>query len=293
MPVTYPPSAPTVTNLGIETISRFLNTPTLVERRLRTLAENRFIGDVLLSGRVPASGGAVQYEQNETIFPDRAIESVTPGGEFPLTTVGLGPSLMSSVAKWGVDALVTDEAIKRMLRNPVDRAMQKLVNGVVKQVDTVALTAINAALTQTIAVTTSWSTSTHILRDLLTAKATINALNQGYNADTAVVDDFVYATLMSDATIAAGLRREDPQNPIYTGDFPVIGGLRILPTPNLPTAGRAYVLDSTVLGSMVDEEPLSSKSIRDEEHEQWRLRAKRVTVPIVQEPNAAVYLTGI
>jgi hypothetical protein len=293
MPVTYPPAAPTVTNLGIETISRFLNTPTLVERRLRTLAENRFIGDVLLSGRVPSSGGSVQYEQNESIFPDRAIEAVSPGGEFPLTTIGNGPSLMSAVAKWGVDALVTDESINRLLRNPVDRAMQKITNGVVKQVDSLALAAINVSVTQTIAVATAWSTSTKILRDLLTAKATINALNQGYNADTAVVDDFIFAIVMSDPTIAAGLRREDPQNPIYTGDFPMIGGLRILPTPNLPTAGRAYVLDSTVLGSMVDEEPLSSKSIRDDEHEQWRLRGKRVTVPIVQEPAAAVVLTGI
>lgn len=293
MPTTYPPAPPTVTSDGIVTISRFLNSPTLVQRRLRTLAENRFIGDVLLSGRVTTSGGAVQFEQNESIFTDRVPEAVEPGADYPLTTLGIGPSLISPVRKWGVDTLVTDESLKRLLMNPVDRAFTKLVNGVVKQVDTVALTAIAAAVTQTMAVATAWATSTKILRDLLTARATILALNQGYDPDVAVVDDLTYAIIMSDTTISAGLRREDPSNPIYTGDFPVIGGLKILPTPNLPVSGRALVADSTVLGSMADEEPLGSKSMRDEVKENWRLRAKRIVVPIVQEPAAAMFLTAI
>lgn len=293
MPTTYPPAPPTVTTDGVLTISRFLNSPALVQRRLRTLAENRFIGDVLLKGRVPTSGGAVQYEQNESIFTDRKPEAVEPGGDYPLTTLGIGPSLIAGVKKWGLDTLVTDEAIKRLLMNPVDRAFTKLVNGVVQQVDSVALTAISAAVTQTLAVATAWSTSTKILRDLLTARATVLALNQGYDPDIAVVDDFTYAIVMSDTTISGGLRREDPRNPIYTGDFPVIGGLRILPTPNLPVAGRALVADSEQLGSMADEEPLTSKSIRDDKNEQWRLRAKRHVVPIVQEPASAIWLTGI
>lgn len=296
--VTYPAlPAPSVLSDGTLTISRFLNTPTLIQRRLRTLAENRFIGDVLLSGRAPSAGGAVQYEQNESIFPDRPVEAVEPGAMYPTSTVGRGPSLISAVRKWGLDAIVTDEAIRRLLMNPVDRALQKLVNGVVKQVDTVTLAAIAGAVTQTIAVATAWSTSTKILRDILTGKATINALNQGYNPDTLAVDDFTYAVVMSDPTIAAGLRREDPENPIYTGRFPVIGGVRILPTPNIPTPGTAILLDSSLLGSMVDEVPLIGGSIREENGptvvEGWVLRAKRVVVPIVQEPASALIFTGI
>jgi hypothetical protein len=50
MPYTYPPAAPTLSG-DVETISRFLNSPTLVARRLRTLAEQRYIADTLLSGR--------------------------------------------------------------------------------------------------------------------------------------------------------------------------------------------------------------------------------------------------
>ncbi len=294
--VTYPPAPPTLSG-DIVSINRFLNTPTLIQRRLRTLAENRFIGDVLLSGRAPAQGGSVLFEQSETIFPDRAVEAVEPGTKFPTSPISNGTALLAAVRKWGIDAIVTDEAIKRLLRNPVDRAMTKLTNGVVRQVDVVTLTAISAAVTQTMAVGTAWATSTKILRDLLTAKATIIALNQGYVPDTAVVDDLTYAIVMSDPTINAGLRREDGKAPIYTGEFPMIGGMRILPTPNIPVAGTAFVLDSTLLGSMVDETPLTGGSLREENGpsvvEGWVLRAKRVVVPIVQEPNAAIKITAI
>lgn len=299
MPTTYPPAAPTVDSAGIETISRFLNTPTLVQRRLRTLAENRFITDRLLRGDVQASGGAVQFEQNESIFPDRAAEAIEPGAKYPITTLGIGPSLISAVKKWGLDAVVTDEAIRRQLRNPVDRAMAKLVNGVVKQVDSVSLAAINLAVTQTMAVATAWATSTKILRDLLTAKATIVALNQGYDPDVAVVDDLVFAIIVSDPTIAASIPRETANSPVLQGTsaLPVVGGLTIMPTPNLPTAGTAFVADSMALGGHADEVPLGSNSIREENGptvvEGWVLRAKRVTVPFVQEPAAAIKLTGI
>lgn len=237
------------------------------------------------------------YEQGESIFTDRSVEAVEPGAKFPLTTLGQGTALISAVRKWGIDAIVTDEAVRRLLMNPVDRAMTKLTNGVVRQVDTVALAAISAAVTQSIAVATAWTTSTKILRDILTGVATIRALNQGFEPDTLVVTDLVYAIIMSDTTISAGIRREDPNSPIYTGEFPVIAGVRILPSPNIPIANTALLLDSTQLGSMADEVPLSAGSIRQEDGptvvEGWVLRAKRVVVPIVQEPSAALKFTGI
>jgi hypothetical protein len=56
---------------------------------------------------------------------------------------------------------------------------------------------------------------------------------------------------MSDPTIVHAIRREDPSNPVYSGEFPSIGGLRILATPNLPAAG-AWVLDSSMLGGIAE-----------------------------------------
>lgn len=296
MPTMYPPTAPTISG-DIVSINRFLNSPAMVERRLRTLAENRFIGDVLLSGRVQAEGGAVQFEQSESIFASRTAEAIEPGAKYPNSGIPDGTSLISPVRKWGLQTTVTDEAIRRLRRNPVDRALTKLTNGVVQQVDTVTLAAIAAAVTQSIAVATAWATSTQILRNILTGVATIRALNQGFEPDTLVVGDLIYAIVMSDPTISAGLRREDPSNPVYTGEFPVIAGVRILPSPNLPVANTALLLDSTQLGAMADEQPLTANSIREEDGpsvvEGWVLRARRVVVPIVQEPSAALKFTGI
>ncbi len=304
MPVTYPPAGPTLSG-DVETINRFLQSPTAISRRLRTLAENRFISDALLTGRYPTAGGAVLYEQSESIYTDRAVESVSAGSEYPLTTVSSGTAQIASVVKWGQDALVTDEAVKRLLMDPVNRALTKLVNQMVRSVDSVTLSAIASGVSQTIAVTAAWTGGTAaILRDLLRAKAAIIGLNQGYDPDTAVVTDLQYAYIMSDLTITNALMRENSSNPVYTGSFPVISGLRILPTvaANLPSA-NPMVLDSKLLGGMADEQlggpgysgavqGVESKTIREDVSDRWRLRARRITVPVIVEPNSAIQITG-
>lgn len=295
MPVTYPPAAPTISG-DIETISRFLNTPTLVQRALRSLAENAFIADTILSNTVAASGGAILYEQSESIFADQVPNAVAPGAEFPLSTVGTGPAVLAAVQKWGMDTLVTDEAIMRMFRNPVDRALQKLSNSIVKQVDSVAMTAISTAVTQTSAAAALWSTSTTLVREIAAAVAGIVDLNQGYDPDTIVLSRTAAAYLTSNDKVLSLLPRENwnsSSGPVFTGYLTRLLGLDVLTTPNLPVNTVALVLDRKVLGGMANEVPLTSRSIRQEENERWRLRAKRVVVPFVQEPNAAWKITGV
>lgn len=294
MPITYPPAAPSLSGDTL-TISRFLNSPTLVQRALRTLAQNRFIADTLLQGRPGVSGGAVLVETSETIFADRNPQAIEPGSEFPLSTVSTGLGQLLAVSKWGLDTVVTDEAILRQGFNPVDRALMKLVNSVVRQVDTVAMLAIRTALTTTAAAAGTWDTSTTLVREIAVAKATIMALNQGYDPDTLVISDLKAAHLTSNATALGILPRESrTDNPIVVkGLLSEILGLDILVTPNLPVATEAYVVDRKVLGGMAEETPLTSKSIREELLERWRLRAKRTVVPYVQEPGAGVRITGI
>jgi hypothetical protein len=305
----YPPSPITISG-DVETINRFLQSPTLVARRLRTLVEQRFIGDFLLQGRATPAGGAIVYETSETIYTDRAVGSVSPGSEYPITTVSTGAAQVAKVTKYGQDTFVTDEAIARMGFSPVDRALLKLGNTMVKAADATVLSLIASAVTQTIPATQTWSTagapgvsgSSFILRDILKAKATILALNQGYSPDTLVVDDVTYAYVASDPTVVQAAQRESTDTAVYTGSFPVIGGLRVLPTPNLPAAG-AWVVDSTMLGGIANESlgggyqsagmGVESKSMREDEEDQFRLRARRVFVPYVQEPNAAIKITGV
>lgn len=306
MPVTYPPAPPSLSGDTLS-ISRFLNSPTVLQRALRSLTQQRFISDVLLSGRFQVSGGAVEYQQAESIYSDRAVTAVDAGSEYPLSTISTGAAQIASVSKWGQDAIVTDEAIQRLQFDPVQRALTKLVNQMVKKVDSVALAVIASQVTQTTTAVAAWApgtASTNPLYDLAKAVAVINALNQGYVADTVVVDDTHYAQLMNNTQVLTALRRENPENPAYTGQIPVLSGLRVLVSPNLPTANTALVVDSTTLGGMADENlagpgyigqamGVQGKTIRDDDRDRWRLRARRITVPIVIEPGAGFIITGI
>ncbi|ATO14680.1 hypothetical protein CO540_13280 [Micromonospora sp. WMMA2032] len=305
MPMTYPPAAPSVTG-DITSIHTLLQSPTLIARRLRTLAEQRFISDALLTGRFEATGGAIQYEQADSMYTDRTPEIVRPGMEYPLAGVGIGPTQIAEVQKWGQDVPVTDESIKRLKRNPVDRAFIKLVNQMVKQVDSVSLAVIASTVTATAAAAATWTTATakQIFSDVALAKANILALNEGFDPDTVVVSDFAWTYAMATFADAGYLPREDGNSPVLTGNFPVIDGMRWLSSPNLPTANTALVLDSTQLGGMADENlggpgyagaaaGIETKSIRDDDRDKYKLRARRVTVPIVIEPGAARKITGL
>lgn len=307
MPYTYPPAAPSLSGDTL-TISRFLNSPTLVARRLRTRLENRYISDAILSGRFTAQGGAILYETGESIFADDDPRAVAPGSEYPLTSASTGTASLAKTVKWGEDAEVTDESISRRQMDPVNRAFTKLVNQNVKYVDSVALAAVASAVTQSTNAAADWSTATakQIFTDVALAKANVLALNQGYDPDTVVVDDINWAYAMA-AFANSGLlpRENNGQNPIVTGDFPVINGMRWLATPNIPTANTAIVLDSQQLGGMADEDlggpgyagagpkGVQTKSIREDLKDQWRLRCRRVTVPVVLEPAAAWKIAAI
>lgn len=305
MPYTYPPAAPTISG-DLVTISRFLNDPTQIARRLRTITEQRFIADALLTQRFTTDSGSVSYETSEGIYADRDPEAVNPGSEYPLTTLLAGAAQLAKTVKWGEDTEITDESISRQKFSPVARGLTKMVNSMVKYVDSVALAAIASAVTQTVAATgSSWSTGTPtILRDILRVVATIRALNQGFEPDTVVLDDLTLANVMSDASIMGLLPRENGQQPVITGNFPVIAGLRFLATPNLPTAATALVLDSSALGGMVDENiagpgytgagaGIQVKSMRKDDTDSWRLRVRRCTVPVVLEPAAAHKITAV
>lgn len=307
MPYTYPVPPPTISG-DYETIHRLLQNPVLIARRLRTIAEQRFIADALLTGRFEAVGGSIWYEQQgESLYTDRAPEIITPGGEYPLSGLGIGPTQVAAVAKWGQDVPVTDEAIKRLNRNPVDRAFAKMINYVVKTVDSISLAAIMSAVTQTAAAAAQWTTTAtakQIFSDVAFAKQAIIDLNEGYDPDTVVLPSAAWVAAMATFTDAGYLPREDRSTPALTGDFPIIDGMRWLTSPNVPSATTAIVVDSAMLGGMADENlggpgyvgaaaGVQAKSMRDDENDRWRLRARRITVPVVLEPLAAKKITGV
>ena len=298
---TYPAAPPTLSGDTLS-ISRFLQSPAAIQRRLRTFEDLRFVSDQLLTQRFRSQGGAVLYEQSESQFTNRDVEQVAPGGAYPYADTTNSTAAIAAIQKWGQKVLLTEEEI---LRNAyagaaVDRKLRKVVNSIIKQVDGVTMSAIGSAVTQVFNVTTQWTAaSPTFLRDILQAKAVIVKLNQGYMPDTLALNDSQYAYLMSDERFTNALKRETTDNPVYTGQVERIAGLTIIVSPSIT---QPLVLDSTQLGGMADEQAampgyavadlgVQVKSIaRDEDA--WDLQGRRKTVPVITEPGAAIEITN-
>jgi hypothetical protein len=309
MPYAFPAGAPTLSG-DLLTISRFLDDPARITRRMRDWRDLRFVSDQLLTQRFRSQGGAVLYDTSEPFITDRAVESVAPGSEYPYANTTTGTAGLAAIQKWGQKVFLSDEQIKRKSypMDEYDRQAKKVVNSVIKQVDTIAMAAIGTAITAEVATVGSWDNATPANRkpldDILLAVQAIEDLNQGYRPDTLVVSPKAYTYLMLNDAIAQLRKRETGENPVYTGVIETVANLKVIKTPNLPVATRAWVLDSNLLGGMADELEVSPgysvaelavqiQGIRKPSQDGWDLQARRLTVPVVQEPGAGYEITGV
>lgn len=306
MPGTFPAGAPTLTG-DLLSISRFLQDPTQIRRRLRTFQNLRFVSDKILTQRFRSSGGAILYEVSEPITNARPAESVSAGSEYPHANVGTGTAALAAVQKWGQAVLLTDEEIKRSVYagTALDRALMKVVNTIITKVDSITISAVGSAVTANGAATAAWSgAGAAILRDVEKARAAIIDQNQGYQPDTILMSTTKYALMASDQTVAALRRRETTDNPVYSGSIDMIDGLTVVTTAtaNLPS-DDVWVLDAQQLGGMADEtdaDPgytagdmgVQIQSERLPRRDSWELWGRRLTVPVIQEPGAAYKITG-
>ena len=298
---TYPNAAGTLSN-DVLVAMQFMKDPTNVPRLMQEQIENAFIADAILSGRTATDSGAIQYELDEDQFAVREPESIKPGAEYPLTTI-TDPDLQTAVTvKWGLDSLITDESISRSAMDPIVRSVQKLRNSVVRKVDSVALSLVSARVTQEQAVATPWTADgAKILRDILLADAKIESHDRGYVADTLIVDPELAAYMATSPGVLDAQTR-DGDNALYTGVLGTIAGKTVMRTNHLPSGTRALLLDRNALGGIADESlrsegysgaPVQVKQIREDRTDEWRIRARRVCVPYVTNPLAAIRFTGV
>jgi hypothetical protein len=91
-----------------------MNNPVIIYRTLRTLAQQRLIGDKLLTGtRRPdrLRLGCVRRLRGD--LPPRAAEKVKPLGEYPLTDDDPGTPALALTDKWGLSTRIPQELIAR------------------------------------------------------------------------------------------------------------------------------------------------------------------------------------
>ncbi|GAB3867365.1 hypothetical protein GCM10028801_41180 [Nocardioides maradonensis] len=297
---------PSLSN-GQITVDYLMNNPVILYRALRTLVQQRLVGGRLLTGRVDLTGtGSAVFETNESIFSADDAEIIDQLGEYPLTDTSGATTSIAASLKRGFASMVSDEDVARNRTDIVQRKLIKLANRIVFGFDAIALSAIGTAVTQTQAASAAWNTAgADQFLDLLLSGAKVDALNQGYSVNTVAADPISWARLVASvAKLFAGAM--DYADILKNGTILEIAGLSLMKTTNLPSGVKVLVADNTVLGSIGWEDlgggymgdpsnPLDVevKRIRDDDRDGWKVQVRKTGVPMVQEPNAAVIVTGV
>lgn len=302
MSYTYPVKHPTG-NLTTDQLHMLLANPSLIARRVADLTKMKFIADFLLPARFDATGGGIFYETGEPVFASDDPEAIEPLGEYPLVVLEDGTVVSARTDKWGLDTIVSDEKIARQGRVPVDRGILRVSNTIIRFVDQVAMAVIASRVSSSFASVDAWTTAGNAVEAILTIQAERAELGLGFELDTVVLRPAQYAKVIGMLIDDKALPRESGETAIQ-GNLPVDAlGLTWATTPHFQGA-NPLLLDPDNLGGMADEKlggpgyasagefGVEVKTIRDDDAEGYKLRGRRVTVPVVTEPLAGVQLTN-
>lgn len=298
---TYPAAPPTLVG-DVATINRFLNSPTSVNRRVREISLNRYLTDFIFPGRIEAAGGAILYEIGEGMFLAKDPEAVNPGAGYPRVTETRGAAAIATVKKWGEDVPLTDEAIGRLRGNALERVLRKLSNTMIRKVDSVSMAAAAAAITQTQTQTAAWdNAAADPFLDVMLADAQVTGLDEGFEPDTLILTDVLYARMVANEKVLNGLARESSNTVTSEGEIARIAGKSIVRTNHLPGGIDRLLIDRQQFGALgyevipspeYDGDPangIETWARRDpDENDAWLIRGRRPVVPIVLEPNAGI-----
>lgn len=294
-PVTpYPVAAPTISGNAI-TLDLFLRTPARVTRVLTNLALQRFVADLIFGNGPQATGGAVMYDQlsDNDLFLLRDVQQIAPGGEYPILTDEAPIPKVAAVSKWGGRVFVTDEARDRNAFDVARRQLTKLMNTIVRKVDTVAIAALAASPTRTF-VGSDWTSASAdtIIANLINAAGLVNNPDLGYVVDTVLLNPIQADELLMNKDFRAALQAASPTSILRDGTLGRMLNMDFYKS-NRVAAGTAWIVQKGQIGGISDEVPMATKTYRQEDSDKTWIQGARRVVPYVTDPLAAVAVSGI
>jgi hypothetical protein len=305
---TYPSIVPSYT------VGALMRQPNLISRDLTNITNNRFVADRILArgNASQVAGGVAVYQMSESQFLTRDPEEVGVRSKYPRAS-WTSAIFTAVVRKYGLEVPIADETVRRNAIDEFNRAELKLANGLIKFIDTVAMNMIlTDANVLTAAASGDWSTpATDIISDLANARMQIANQNEGYEADTLIVNPAQNLDLLVDGGIRDALPREGGAGAVSTGrPVPILGFRQILETPAL-AAGTVLVVTSNIVGTIADEAPEAAegyrtytppgsanvapvyvKQYREEDVDETIVRAARFPAMWLAEPKSAFKITG-
>jgi hypothetical protein len=279
----------------------------VVPRRILQIAENQFISDSILRNAGSNDSGLVEFYQSTPLFANNAAAIRAEFAEYMLATTSQGiPSVAATVDR-GLSILVSDEMRMRNKIDMVNVQMNQVRNTLRRDWDAsfFGLFLANPSV-PTFAVGTAWATSSTIRQDILkgvklvnnavTGQQTNNFLN--FFADTIVITEVQKYNLLSSTQFNNIFQGNlASENLLYTGVMPQkVLNLDVLVTKSggsLPD-GSAIILERGTVGFYSDEEPLQATPLyRDQPRRTWRSDVNRRSAMGLDQPLAAIILTGL
>jgi hypothetical protein len=295
----YPMAVPTVSGTAI-TLDIMLQQPTRINRYLSDLSlQNLFAAQIFNTGGSVA-GGALVFDTLtlNDIYLDstRSVQNVEPGNEFPIVTHSQGAPSVALVEKFGGKFDITDEARDRNDEVTFQRKANKLLNDIVKGLNTRALAKLDAAITTYTATQTvtgvSWATATTTAagsktaaidpqNDFVAVQLAADVAELGVDIDTWIVHPNERAKLIK-VWGASNVQAILEAN-----------GIRNLITSARVTAGTAYALESGQVGELRFEKGISTETWREQATQRTWVQSDVRPVMAVTNPYSVYKITGI
>lgn len=286
------------------TVNAMLQQPLVVPELVRTFFRQQFVADQILRPAGKATGGAVQYWVSAPLEPDSTgggAEVVAPLAEIPVANPQIGTPAGEPVLKRGLGLRISREMQDRNDVGAVMRGIEQIRNAIVRSVDGALMTAINAAVTQTVSVSTAWdaASGTTIRKDWATARALIEANQDSgydYQPDTLLINHRTRDDLLLSGEFQAPfVGNVADRNPLIDGTLPDrVWGYRILVSRQVPT-DKAYLLQRNVVGGIADERGGIEVSDKFEEpaYEASRWNVTRAAAGFIDNPLAIVRFDNV
>lgn len=304
-PSQFPLGPPTTRGTEI-TVDQWLRSSRLIERSLADMivqSEDFFVGEAFAGlGRV--EGGALLFNMvlANSLYSDRRVQRIQPGGEYPILTSDIGEPKVAKVDKYGGRIFITDEAKNRNRSDVFAREQAKLGFTLQAQLNAVAMTVLDAAIADTDRATGGRRTlrGTSWLEAAQTRKLDVTPIGSPAADFGTVLKQFrdERQGLRPDLLITS--TQEAYYLDLLFGDKPggVQGfldrfGIRRHFVSSYQEDGAAKILASKKVGVIGSEEPFNVRVRRDEDHDQTWVIARAMPIVAVDNRWAVVELTDL
>lgn len=298
------------------TVNSMMKSPTTIPRRILNMMDQAFLADALLRKGSNTDSGVVLYNESTPLFSDTEPKIVSEFGEIPTAGGLIGTPKAVRTVRRALGVLVSKTMRDRNNVDAINTQITQVRNTMIRAWDDAFISALVANTNvQTQAAAGYWDNSgsdADVIGDINQCKYLVNtaysgtntANRLGYHADTMVISDAAEKILLDSATwkdVYQGNLAD--KNIKYTGKLPNrVQGLDVLVSWRLSDLApdTAIILQRKVVGFISDERPLSATPMygvgggpNGGPTETWRTDITRQSAVGIDQPKAAVILTGI